>query len=408
MLTDRNDPSSSRPATVFLSYARKDEQAILSLERALQERGVRVLRDKPSLPLGAHNAERLTAMIDAECDAVLFYVTRRLLESDFIWRYEVPAAVARRNREANFHIIPVFQGVEYSDLAVQSADRGLPSLADFNAERVKKRLPSLEESARIARRTLNSALGLRLGRDGTQQQPTVICLHTFPYTPSATHLHLDIDWTASHENGPSVEQWRDELLPALNDVADALALQGRGVVDVWLKARLPAAIALGYTFPAKGSVTLHLRNERAEWSCNGPSEDTGDFIVTSTMLDRKQATAIVEVAISRETTAAVTRWRRTAEYVPGWRMLCAPAGGPSRDALTTGTQARTWARRIGDEVRRLWDAEGVNDVHLFLASTVEFAAMVGQQLRGRRRVHVYYGDNEEGYRLAYTLGPEGV
>jgi hypothetical protein len=52
----------------------------------------------------------------------------------------------------------------------------------------------------------------------------------------------------------------------------------------------------------------------------------------------------------------------------------------------------------------MWDEEGVGDIHLFLASSVEFALMVGRQLRDRRPVHVYYGDNEAGYKLAYTLG----
>lgn len=409
MQTDQDRPRASVPATVFLSYARKDEPAILPLERALQERGLRVLRDKPSLELGAHNAERLTAMIDAECDAVLFYVTKNMLASDFIWRHEVPAAIARRTREPAFHIIPVLQGVGFEDLALQCADRGLPSLAEFNAERVRRKSPAQEEVARIGRRTLNAALALRLARDGAGLQPAVICLRTFPYTPPVVQLRLDLDWTASHEHGPSVEQWRGELLPALTDVADALARQVRGgVVEAWLKARLPAAVALGYALPDKGSVALHLRNEQAAWPCFGPSGPGDDLKLMSAMLDRRRPSAIVEVAVSRETAPGVTRWRKTTGYLPGWRVLCSPTGGPSRGALTTDTQARAWARRIGDEVRRLWDAEGIDEVHLFIASPVEFAVMVGQQLRDRHRVHVYFGDNEAGYRLACTLGPGGA
>ena len=46
----------------------------------------------------------------------------------------------------------------------------------------------------------------------------------------------------------------------------------------------------------------------------------------------------------------------------------------------------------------------MREVHLFVASSTEFAALVGQQLRDRRPVHVYYGDNDMGYRRAYTLG----
>src|SRR5690349_8849841 len=100
----------AQPAAVFISYARRDEQAVLPLERALKLRGLRVLRDKPSLALGAHNATALTAMIDAQCDAVLLYITEHFLASDFIWRHEVPSALARHERDPRFHIIPVLRG----------------------------------------------------------------------------------------------------------------------------------------------------------------------------------------------------------------------------------------------------------------------------------------------------------
>jgi hypothetical protein len=410
MPTEQSYPPPSAPATVFLSYARKDEEAILPLERALQERGLRVLRDKPNLPLGAHTAERLVAMISTECDAVLFYVTDNLLRSDFIWRYEVPASVARWRQEPNFHIIPVLQGVDYPDLKLHCADRGLPSLTDFNAEKVVGASPTPDEIARIARRTLDAALTLRLRRETAEQQPVVICLRSFPYTPPVSPLHLDLDWTAAFAaNGPSPEEWRSRLLPALSDVADTLARQARGgIIEAWLKARLPVAVALGYAWPAKGALALRLRNDQAIWSCSGPSGAADDLLVTSTMIDAQQSSAVVEVVASRETTPAVTLWRKATGYLPGWRVVCTPVSGPSRNAIAGDEQARAWARRIGDEVRRLWDAEAIDEIHLFIASPVEFAVMVGQQLRDRHPVHVYFGDSEAGYRLACTLGPKGT
>jgi hypothetical protein len=298
-----------------------------------------------------------------------------------------------------------FYGIEWPTLILANT----PSLADFNAEKVAAASPSPEEVARIGRRTLNAALALRLQRDTAEQQALVVCLRTFPYTPPSPPLHLDLDWIAAYASGPSLEEWQGQLLPALKDVADALAHQTRGgVVEAWLKARLPAAIALGYAFPAKGSVALRLRNDEGLWSCSGPSETAEDLLVTSTRINPRQTSAIVEVAASRETTPGVTHWRKATKYRPGWRVVCTPLTGPSRNAITTDKQARAWARRIGDEVRRLWDAEGIDEIHLFIASPVEFAVMVGQQVRDRHRVHVYFGDNDQGYRLACTLGPGGA
>ena len=94
------------------------KRPILPLERALQERGAKVVRDKPSLTLGAHNVQGLTRLIDVGCDAILFYMSDKLLRSDFIWRHEIPTAIARQKREPNFHLIPVLLGIDYGELAL--------------------------------------------------------------------------------------------------------------------------------------------------------------------------------------------------------------------------------------------------------------------------------------------------
>lgn len=394
------------PATVFISYARGDEDAILPLERALQERGVRVLRDKPTLTLGAHNVQALTRLIDVGCDAILFYMTDKLLRSDFIWRHEIPTGLARQKREPNFHLIPVLLGIDYTELALLCSDRGLPSLADFNAEGMDTGILTPADIARIARRTLRSALVLRMTR--SQDETIGLSLRTFEYTPPAASLHLDLDWMMAFDGeGPTPEMWQTTLLPALADATNALAQEAHGrTVDCWLKARLPVGIALGYVIPPKGTLRLRLCNEEATWPCFGPGDGADELIVTATALGGKTPSAIAEIAVSRETTKLVTAWREAEKVLPAWRIRFAPASGPSRDALPSEGIARAWARSIGNELRRLWDSEGVRDVHLFLASSIEFAVLVGQQLRDRYPVHVYFADRDGQYQRAYTLGEE--
>lgn len=397
---------SSDPATIFISYARGDEEAVLPLERALQERGIKVLRDKPSLTLGAHNIQALTRLIDIGCDGILFFMTDKLLRSNFIWRHEIPTAIARQKREPNFHLIPVLLGIDYDELALVCADRGLPSLANFNAERMDTGILTPADIARIARRTLQSALVLRMARD--QDETIGLVLRTFEFTPSAASLHLDINWmTAFSGDGPPPQMWQTTLLPALADATNALAQAARGrTVDCWLKARLPVGLALGYMIPPKGTLRLRLCNEEATWACFGPGEDANGLIITPTALGGQPSCAIVEIAVSREITKVVTAWRVAEEIVPAWRVRFAPASGPSRDALASEGMARAWARSIGNELRRLWDSEGVREVHLFIASSIEFAVMVGQQLRDRFPVHVYFANRDGQYQRAYTLGEE--
>jgi hypothetical protein len=395
------------PATIFISYCREDKDAVLPIEQALQARGVHVVRDEPSLALGAHNVDGLMALIDLRCDAIIFYVTQQFLASIFIWRYEVPRALARRDRDPLFHIIPVCQGVSFDELALACADRGLRSLAEFNAQRVQGAEPSVDEVRAIAKRSLKSALALRVARGGGQEEVPAICLRTFSYSPPTSRLHLDLDWSGFFEAGVTPEIWAAQLLPALSDAVEVLGSQFRaGPLDVWVKARLPAALALGHALAAKGPFRLRLNNERGVWLCDGPSPAPDDLSVISTPLRSDQPVAVVELAISRETAPSVTQWRSQSNVSPRWRIHAAPSVGANRAAIGSDSQARAWARRIGDSVRELWDREHMHDVHLFLASPSEFAVMVGQQIRDRHPVHVYYGDNQTGYRLAYTLGME--
>jgi hypothetical protein len=398
------------PATVFVSYARKDEMAVVPLERALRERGIHVLRDVHSLPLGGHNVQVLTKLIEDGCDAVLFYITDNFLTSDFIWRYEVPTALARHNRQPAFHIIPILKGISFHDLSVYCSDCGLPSLAAFNAQPIAAETPSPSEAQVIAQRTLRSALAVRVARGGAGEEIT-ICMRTFPYTPPVHALHLDLDWVSAFSQ-PELppETWHEELLPALRDVAAALAEKVcPNTVEAWVKARLPAALALGYTFPARGGVRLRLRSETENGvNASGSEANHNPLTVIPTPLSRDSTAAIVELAVSREVTPAVTKWRAHTNFLPRWRIRFEPPNGPSRAALTSRKQAQQWAWQIGDRLRWLWDKEGVDDIHLFLASPVEFAVLVGQQLRDRHPVHIYYGDNALGYRLAYTLGVDNT
>jgi hypothetical protein len=397
--------SPANPATIFISYSRADEANIIPVERAMQERGIRVLRDKPSLPSGAPNIEGLIQMIDQECDAILFYVTDTLLNSGFIRTYEIPTADERHKREPSFHIIPIVQGMSWSQLSDRCNDLGIPSLSRFNGTCLFGNQPSAPEVREIAQKALHATLTLRLAR-AENEDVLSFCLRTFPYVPPATSLHLDIDWTTAFTGrGPTLDTWATELLPALGDVADELARSGRPhVAEAWLKARLPAGIALGHAFPPKGSKRLRLRNEDAVWECDGPGEALDNLDFSTPHPYERGNSAIVEVAISRDTTPSVTRWLQSVDPLQSWkRLLCTPTEGPSRAALATDAQARAWSRAIGDKLRQLWDSEDVDDVHLFVASSIEFAVMVGRQLRDRHPVHIYFGDNEAGYKLAYTL-----
>lgn len=385
-----NQPlSPADPATVFISYAREDRETVEQLEKALHLRGVRVLRDIPNLNLGANTAEAVRAMIDNRCDAIVFYASEHLLRSDFIWRHEVPAALARRRRQGGFHLISVLpHSVSFSTLAAACSDRGLTSLADFNDVALSGSMPTQEEIRSVGRRAATSAFLLRCAR-GSGEQAIEVCFRTFAYSPPTQVLHLDLDWSVPFAgDGTAPDDWTTALLPALTDTADMLAQHGPvATIDAWVKARLPAAVALGHAFPRKGACHLRLVHEGGHWTSDGP-------IGTNTLqlVENRPGTgpsAVVEVSISRNVVQAVTDWCKQQAFIPAWRLHYEPDSGASRTSLSDEVQARTWAYQVGEDVRRLWDRERVTDLHLFISSPSEFAVMLGQQLRDKRRVQVY-------------------
>lgn len=402
----------ANPATIFISYQHDDYALVERIERALQLRGVRVLRDKTALFLGQDNVTGLTELIMRRCDAIIFVVTPRLLASDFVWRHEVPTAVSRWEHDPRFGIIPVLHDVSKRELDNFCFDRNVKSFGNFNFHKISDDASDAATIYTIATRALHAAFALRLARDTTDTRNIVAAIHTFPYTPSASEIHLDVDWRSAFAgSGPTPADWGTELLPALADIADTVADMGSGrPLDLWLKCRLPVGVAIGYMFPIKGSVRLRLCDDDGTWDTRGDGTDPPPLSVNRGRLNPDDNAATIEIAISRAVFDGVARWRRTVRtdgqpYSPKWRVQFTPTAGISSDALHGDAIARAAACQISDTVHELWDRESVSDIHLFLAVPVKFAVMIGQHLRDRRRIHVYYGDNDNGYQLAYSITP---
>ena len=59
-----------RPATVFLSYARKDTEAVKDMQLRLKVRGVRCWRDVDDMPVGSHTESEImrpSSAIGCDC-----------------------------------------------------------------------------------------------------------------------------------------------------------------------------------------------------------------------------------------------------------------------------------------------------------------------------------------------------
>jgi hypothetical protein len=315
---------------------------------------------------------------------------------------------ARQAEDAGFPVIPVLHGLTRDDL------RQDPALAWLDGQHPVE--PDRDSAERAtwhgaAQQALEAALPRRMARDDPPA-PLTCCLRTFHYTPPAAHLHLDLDWTTlfPREASPPPEVWRTTLLPTLDGVRRALAAQplyAHGL-NFWLKARLPAAVALGHTFPNRLAIPLYFHRSDQAWDAAAPSGATLEIAPAEEPPEITRPDAVVlELAINIEIADHVRGWRTAQNFQPRRRLHCA-AQPQSDRAITSEEQAREWAARVRAAVLPLWNRPEPTELHLFMAGPVEFAALVAQGLNLGRPLYVYEWDGGAAtYRVTAILGYPG-
>lgn len=403
-----------RPATALLSYAHEDTEEVKALQLHLKVRGVRTWRDDTNLTSGSVLKEEIIHAIEQEADAFVIYVTPQCLNSRFIWDVEVPAALKRRERDPLFNIIPIMRGVTFSELQHQCAVRGYRSLADFKAEQLPDAITIDTEKEfhgklrAVAARTLKATLALRKRRvkaDRTYEPWIRLC--TFDNRPSTPTLDLDLDWWdlfRDRERLPSLEEWLDMLFPALLDVKSALSEKYENHhLHISMKAILPVAFALGFTFPYPSSFTLLPESGKGTWSTAGTPTTSTSLRRTTYDESGDRYISVVEIAISNPTAPATSQYLRDAKISYGHHIRYDLPDGPDPyDGVKDADHALAIARYIGKELRTLC-GQGVTHIHLFAAVPVALAIMLGHQFNALCPISLYQHANGQ-YKLACIIG----
>ena len=103
------EPNKKQTKKLFISYAREDREWVNKLERhlaALQRRGLIDSWDDSRIQPGTNwNDSIMTEMQKA--DIFIFMVSADFLASEFIYKYEVPAALQRSQADSAVKVVPV-------------------------------------------------------------------------------------------------------------------------------------------------------------------------------------------------------------------------------------------------------------------------------------------------------------
>ncbi len=409
-------PDHSRPATAFLSYKREDADQVKSLQQHLKVRGVRAWRDVTDMLLGGSNEREIVQAIKQESDAFVIYVTPACLQSDFIWRVEVSAALQRVEQDQAYRIIPILQGVTFAQLEQACAARGYRSLTEFNAVSLPD--PNLDkeqfnkELRSIAERILKSTYALRLHRVGADRayEPCIV-LRTADFEPPASSLDLDLDWTELFKNKkepPPEQEWDEILLPALEDIKKVLSAKTSSRrLHIYVQAYLPAPFTLGHAIPESSHFTLLLEGQPETWS----TKDSSTASTTSPPLRKltysghgDPRTAIVGITIAQNTAQNI------AQNIPilglsykHYLHFSLPDGPDNKKGVQNAAHALAISHQIGHELRDLCN-DGVSHIHLFAALPATLAVMIGHQFNALCPITLYhYKQTEKLYIPVCTL-----
>ena len=396
-----------RPATVFLSYKREDAEVVKDLQLRLHVRGVRCWRDVDNMPIGSQFGPEIVQAIEHEADAFVLFLTPSSLQSDYIWRVEVPAALRRHERDPLFHIVPLLQGVSYKEVHQHCFKRNLTDLSSFNGLFLTgdgttslSREEKNQKRNEAAQRILQSAFALRLRRINADRryEPT-LSLKTFQFHPSTDNLDLDLDWLQlvnEKERLLTPEEWDKILWPALLAVKHAISEKiASQRIHLFVKSILPVAIALGFVFRETTRITLLLHGQKETWSTETPPSEKDplckEWIYNE---DGDQQVAVIEVATSRSTRQSVAATLPVAGLAPGYYIRF-ESSAFSRESVRDAAHAQAIAQQVGQVCQNLCDERGVRHLHLFVAIPVELAVLIGHQLNALCPITLYEFKSEE-------------
>lgn len=405
----------NRPATVFLSYAREDIEAVRKLQLHLKLRGIRAWRDVTDMGAGVFTRSEIEHILEHEVDAMVLYITPASLKSPYIWTVEVPTAMRRHQQDPHFRLVPILHGVTYKKLRDAGIDWQF-DVSGFNGITLTKdpaKLGEIEAGevfGSIARDLLKSALTVRLRRVGADRayEPT-LCLHNFPYTPPTDSLDLDLNWYdlfPEKKRVPTSEEWEKILLPALRDVKQILSEQPHSRrLHIYVQSILPLALALGFIFSQNARFSLSLETDRyGSWSSEGPTTQVGPLLSSTLTHDNGDpAIAVLELAITRATELGTGKALSTFNIQPGHHLHLEPPGGPSNESIQTSDQALAIARQVRQICNDLCDRQGVNHLHLFAASSAPLAVLIGHLLGAHCSISIYEHIFNAGYQLVGEL-----
>ena len=395
----------------FLSYRRTrlgEAQALVAYQHDM---GIPTWQDIESLDEEPTEEAIRSVLADSNTAGAVMWLTPDVAESSMIRRVEAPLILGRHNRDDGFFVVPVAAGgLDYESVGtVMQGDIGIEDFRRWNIRRVLSNPATAHEIRSIANRILARRLE-ELHRHLSVGQPLDLTLNTrtrfAPDGPPA----LAIDWTHRFEDRIAKEEtWRTYLLPALAEVSAQIQQRAAGrKVQASGLLSIPAATALGYYFMAPRRMDFSWEQytpgrPTQMWSLQDSRVDSG-FEALVTAGDTAADDLAILVSVNADVSEAVGVSHQS---LPRFRAYVhvRPIGAAPAD-LKSGGEAVDLAHRVVEAARNARQQFHVRGkIHMFMATPVGLAALIGQLLNtlGQVQTYEHIPDGATGHYVAAGL-----
>lgn len=355
----------------FLSYKREDSQEVNLLYECLRVFGAGGWKDTDDLQIGVQTEKEIREVICSQSGGFIWYGTRKILDSDFINRIEIPTALKRRKIDPLYPMIPLFVDLDPSNRAdricIKKAigRRGRKILCSNGM--ILEPQESLESFRRkVAKRYVVESIN---SLDPNLQE---VLVEIRMLSEPSGRGSLTIDWRSLIEaNRRLIEPYGEELITdALRTVRGALQRRYssiRIVLDQDLP--LPVGFLVGYEWRATTRIELVIRQRTGASfdyvESRGGSSRQIPFTRQSLM---GEGPVVLSVSCGRSLGNLPEQYSK---HINARELIRVHAAN-----LLSSNEIRGLARACADELSRINNC-GISEKHLLMLGPSSLAILTG-------------------------------
>ncbi|HEY5052923.1 MAG TPA: SAVED domain-containing protein [Solirubrobacterales bacterium] len=370
---------------LFLSYGWSDGSpppVVEELDRLLQLRGVPMWRDLRDLGAGGLNEEVAGAAIREECCGCILHFTEQILDSWFIGSVELEAVRHRLDRDEDFFLAAVFDGVgkEQIESLEKEASLNLRAFQGLFLDSTKDIGEQLEGfSSQLLRRYLE-------GIDIEQPTARVDSWGRIPWKDAAP---IQLNWAGEDDGDGQLPADWDALKRAVTDLRAALGeLTTERVLRLNGTIHLSAAFLIGWEFRETTGWTIEADHPRAGVTVTTMRPDPQGWTITPLPSQNDSGSVIVRVCASADCSHAVRAHLAEMDRARA-ELAVFPPGGKTGRFSVDDFDLNGLATAIIAAVRSCRERYGVEVTKLYLASPWTLALTLGWNFASSGTLVVY-------------------